>query len=386
MPNKLTNLRIDEVSSVDRGAGMGVRVLLMKRDDEPYWKREFSADERQSAASSGAALPDGSFPIKSKQDLRNAIQAIGRAKDRAKAMAHIKSRARALGATDMLPDSWSKRDDDANKALELAITSILGIGDTKADAVAKMRECFQQFHKYLNGDESKEQDMDLTSEALAEMIKGAVESTLKDYGVEKKAPPPPKADAKDDKEPDADDAEKNKNMDKSMTDDEAKKLLAKLGIKFDKADVKKDAPPKDAEIAKRDAEIVDLRKHVETLLEKNAIADFAKRAENIGLTAAEGENLRKAFKGDLAALNWMVEKIDTLHKQVEKAGLFGEIGSGGGAPVNADAELKAKAAELRKTDTKLTEAQAYVKAMELYPDIAKREREESHARIQKVAQ
>lgn len=34
MVKKLTKLRIDEVSSVDRGAGEGCRILLFKRDDE----------------------------------------------------------------------------------------------------------------------------------------------------------------------------------------------------------------------------------------------------------------------------------------------------------------------------------------------------------------
>jgi hypothetical protein len=37
MARILTKLRIDEVSSVDRGAGEGVRVVLMKRhDDTPH--------------------------------------------------------------------------------------------------------------------------------------------------------------------------------------------------------------------------------------------------------------------------------------------------------------------------------------------------------------
>src|SRR6516162_10895995 len=31
----LRNLRINEVSAVDRGAGEGVKIVLMKRDDEP---------------------------------------------------------------------------------------------------------------------------------------------------------------------------------------------------------------------------------------------------------------------------------------------------------------------------------------------------------------
>lgn len=85
---------------------------------EDLEKREFSQSERDSAADSGAALPDGSFPIHNKQDLSNAIHAIGRAKDPGKAKAHIKRRARALGATDQLPDDWKSADaDDLDKSL-----------------------------------------------------------------------------------------------------------------------------------------------------------------------------------------------------------------------------------------------------------------------------
>lgn len=110
MAQKLRNLVVKEISLVDRPANPGARVLLAKRaDDEPYWKREFSADERDAAASSGAAMPDGSFPIKTTGDLKNAIQAIGRAKNPGKAKAHIISRARSLGASDMLPDDWKTK-------------------------------------------------------------------------------------------------------------------------------------------------------------------------------------------------------------------------------------------------------------------------------------
>jgi hypothetical protein len=69
-------------------------------------RRVFSEDQRKEMAKSGTALPDGSFPIATKQDLKNAIQAIGRAKDRGRAMAHIKKRARALGMAELLPATW----------------------------------------------------------------------------------------------------------------------------------------------------------------------------------------------------------------------------------------------------------------------------------------
>ena len=79
-------------------------------------KREFNADERKSAAKQGQALPDGSFPIKTVGDLKNAIKAYGRAKDKAAAKAHIIKRAKALGATAELPEDWTKDDSKGKKA------------------------------------------------------------------------------------------------------------------------------------------------------------------------------------------------------------------------------------------------------------------------------
>ncbi|HXP29717.1 MAG TPA: XkdF-like putative serine protease domain-containing protein [Stellaceae bacterium] len=78
-------------------------------------KRDYSAAERQAMAESGEALPDGSFPIKDRADLAAAIHDCGRAKDPAKARAHIIARAEALDATDLLPPDWheSSADQDA---------------------------------------------------------------------------------------------------------------------------------------------------------------------------------------------------------------------------------------------------------------------------------
>ena len=67
-------------------------------------KREVKRKERESLASQGKALPDGSFPIKDKSDLANARQAIGRSKNPTAARALIRRRARELGVS--LPDNW----------------------------------------------------------------------------------------------------------------------------------------------------------------------------------------------------------------------------------------------------------------------------------------
>lgn len=65
-------------------------------------KRDFNQAAREKDAKSGAALPDGSFPILNESDLMNAIHAIGRASDPAAAKAHIVKRAKDLGLENVL--------------------------------------------------------------------------------------------------------------------------------------------------------------------------------------------------------------------------------------------------------------------------------------------
>jgi len=68
--------------------------------------KEFTPEEREKLAKEGLALPDGSYPIVTIGDLKNAIQAFGRAKDKPAAKKHIIKRAKDLNAQDMLPDNW----------------------------------------------------------------------------------------------------------------------------------------------------------------------------------------------------------------------------------------------------------------------------------------
>jgi hypothetical protein len=79
---------------------------------DDYFDREFSTQQRKSLAKTGAAMPHGGFPIKSEGDLRNAIRAIGRAKNPGAAKAHIKKRAAALGLTKLIPSTWGDSEGD----------------------------------------------------------------------------------------------------------------------------------------------------------------------------------------------------------------------------------------------------------------------------------
>jgi phage head maturation protease/cation transport regulator ChaB len=76
--------------------------------EQPYWlvKREYSPAAREKYAKEGVAMKDGSFPIPDKGALKDAIQAHGRSKNKGAAKRHIVRRAKALGASDMLPDTW----------------------------------------------------------------------------------------------------------------------------------------------------------------------------------------------------------------------------------------------------------------------------------------
>lgn len=65
-----------------------------------------SPTTRKTAAQRGEAMKDGSFPIRDGADLKRAIAAYGRAKDKGAAKRHIMRRAKALGKVDLLPDSW----------------------------------------------------------------------------------------------------------------------------------------------------------------------------------------------------------------------------------------------------------------------------------------
>lgn len=67
---------------------------------------ELDTEERRKLAERGQALPDGSFPIRNKEDLKDAIQSYGRAKDKAEAKRWIERRARELDAEGELPDDW----------------------------------------------------------------------------------------------------------------------------------------------------------------------------------------------------------------------------------------------------------------------------------------
>ncbi|HEY2803658.1 MAG TPA: hypothetical protein VGJ67_07035 [Actinomycetota bacterium] len=67
---------------------------------------DLDTEDRKKLAEEGKALPDGSFPIRNREDLKDAIQSYGRANDKQETKRWIKRRAKELNAEKELPEDW----------------------------------------------------------------------------------------------------------------------------------------------------------------------------------------------------------------------------------------------------------------------------------------
>lgn len=113
-----------------QAAGVDAHGGKMSAEDTEF--ADTSAAGRRKAASSGAAMKDGSFPISSASDIPKAVSSLGRTDEakRPAIKAHIKRRARSLGATHLIPDSWKAS--NASKAW-----TVTADGAPAAEAVAE---------------------------------------------------------------------------------------------------------------------------------------------------------------------------------------------------------------------------------------------------------
>jgi len=69
---------------------------------------KYDAEQLRTMAKNGQAMPDGAYPIADKEDLSNAVRAVGRGgANHDTIRRHIMKRAKALGASDQIPDNWA---------------------------------------------------------------------------------------------------------------------------------------------------------------------------------------------------------------------------------------------------------------------------------------
>jgi len=116
------DFKITSVYSFRNGNGVELMKESIMENFKTYGEfvsENYDTEQRKEMAAKGFALSDGSFPIANLEDLKNAIQAYGRAKDQAKAAKFIVKRAKALGAEDLVPDT-----DDFQKSLDEVYTQV----------------------------------------------------------------------------------------------------------------------------------------------------------------------------------------------------------------------------------------------------------------------
>lgn len=421
MPTMLSNLQVDEVSLVDVPANEGARIELFKRD--------FSAAQRKEDAKSGKAMPDGSFPIHNEEDLHNAIRLAGHGKNPEAAKRHIRARAAAMGMSGAIPESWGKTKkslherilrklglwdeaptlaenvSDAAAALSNSINEIMADEDlTKMAKQEAIQEAIDQHTEHLNGvipegiqdalksiglttasvvnkgddDMSEVADLKKQLDALKEELAvSKLSPAEREYydSMTKAGKKPPFG--KDDG--DGDEDGKDDDGDGDGKDGKAKKFLkmssAERRVAMD------EAYRVPAHIQKQLAETEELRKRLASLESDREIATLQKRAEDIGMSKSDADLLQKAYRGDRTAVDTLLTKIGALNAQVTEAGLFREVGGQGradGVGGSAHDQIMAAARELRKSNPKLTEAQAYAKVYAEDQDLRKSYRRQNN--------
>jgi hypothetical protein len=89
------------------GSPGAIARLIHEAAQRQVAKAKYDTDDRKHMAGH-EAMDDGSYPIADREDLENAIHAVGRGGANHDAIRrHIETRARALGATSMIPDNWA---------------------------------------------------------------------------------------------------------------------------------------------------------------------------------------------------------------------------------------------------------------------------------------
>jgi hypothetical protein len=167
--------RLGKVENLPEDWNVGDAAITNMIADANYFDKEFSTEKRKALATQGKAMKGGGYPIESRADLHNAIQAFGRAKNPAATKAHIIKRAKALGATGDLPEGWSDSRGEAKMNLVIGdqafeVDEAVGlafrqaIADARRDAKPKALE--QEAGGGQTGDqEPMDQDPDDPDEA-----------------------------------------------------------------------------------------------------------------------------------------------------------------------------------------------------------------------------
>jgi hypothetical protein len=347
MPNLLHRLKINEVSSCKRGAGEGVKVVLMKIDRETDPKASASVlSIFKTAIEHGAAIADvakaevamNKVTADIEKNLGEAEQTAALEKSLSQCVEHLAG---------LVP----KEKVDAFQAAVSAVTEESHM-PTEAERLAK-EKADNELKKTLD-------DMQKSNAALTRQV--AILSMSKEHQDYLPVMPfePAELVAAQDKFIAATPEKR----------DEAMKAFPPKGKKpppGNTADNDADDVTKKLEKAIAESPLVKSLVAENTEFKKAArVIEFQKQAVDIGLPASHGEVMMKAFDGDKDAIKKHGEMIKGMSEQIRTGKVFEEFGkAGGGEGTGATAydQIKLKGEELRKIDPKLSPQQARTKVM-----------------------
>jgi hypothetical protein len=334
MADRLTNLHIDRVAFVAAGDNPDAEIVLWKMD-----KREVGTSERDRLASRGAAMPDGGYPIANVSDLKNAIQAIGRAKNPAAVKRHIVKRARALGRTDLIPKGWTSK--------EGTVGDVVKEPRMTGSRVARLRAAWGQIGDLLGevggGKEGTVPEEAESTKTLPEDASDEVREMFEVLQKERddalaKAEEAAKAAAEPEPDPDPDEA-LTKALARDDLDDDVKAALTLA------KEAREIADAATAEVEKMRGEEAE-REARETIKGWRNLPvgdDFAPKLAS----------LRKADPELAEAIEKQMARTDAMASETLKV-----IGADGTGETDAQAAIDAIAAELRKADPAITKEKA----------------------------
>jgi len=371
MAKLLTRLRIDEVSSVDRGAGEGVKIMLMKRNGNvankfgSMFSKIFGGGEDNTVIidKSVHGLAESVTSILSDDNVEDTAKAAALSKtfeqfgDHLKSTLTVGSTVVKTGESEMDLKALAKAFGLPETATEAEVTTAIGksvaINKAAADAVVEMKKMQRELR----------------------VAKAEFTAAELDYYN--------KASEYDEEEDDSDP--------KLTADDKAGKKRKKAfreATHAQRADILKAAapalPPEIQQILDQNKAMA---KRIEDLESGGSMAVLTKRATELGLAESEAETLAKVRKGDLAAIEKLEGYLKSATAQAKAGGLFKEFGSRIGDSLGgttAQDELNELAKKRLAAEPALgTFAKAFAKVYEdpANAEIVKRERTENRPQV-----
>jgi hypothetical protein len=133
-------------------------------------EHDFSAAEREQDAEAGAAMPDGSYPIRNANDVANAVRDFYRSGQKPDVKAHIIARAKAIGTENALPEDW-KETADKTAAPAIPPTAPDASSEALAKAAVALTHAAQKLERAADENAGLRKALDDLSPALADLGK-----------------------------------------------------------------------------------------------------------------------------------------------------------------------------------------------------------------------